>query len=125
MLAVAGAHLSGQPLNGQLLECGAQLIRATQTTPNYRLFVLDTNPPKPGLVHTPGVVGQPIDVELWRLDEATFGHFVRQLPAPMAIGTTELADGSVVKGFCCESHALIGARDITHFGGWRAYFDVP
>jgi allophanate hydrolase len=39
----------------------------------------------------------------------------------MTIGTTELEDGSRVKGFACESHALEGARDISSFGGWRAY----
>ena len=32
-----------------------------------------------------------------------------------------LADGSAVKGFLCEPHALHGAESITHLGGWRAY----
>ena len=35
--------------------------------------------------------------------------------------TLELADGRWVKGFICEPYALDGARDITSFGGWRAY----
>jgi allophanate hydrolase len=26
-----------------------------------------------------------------------------------------------VPGFLCESYALASARDITSFGGWRAY----
>jgi len=26
-----------------------------------------------------------------------------------------------VHGFVCEAHALAGARDITEFGGWRAF----
>jgi allophanate hydrolase len=26
-----------------------------------------------------------------------------------------------VKGFVCESEGFAGARDITTFGGWRAY----
>jgi allophanate hydrolase len=26
-----------------------------------------------------------------------------------------------VSGFLCESHAVEGARDITAFGGWRAW----
>ena len=44
------------------------------------------------------------------------------LPAPpLAIGTVELADGTQVKGFLGEAHALADARDITSFGGWRAF----
>jgi allophanate hydrolase len=43
------------------------------------------------------------------------------VPPPLAIGTIELADGRWVKGFVCEPHALAGARDITSFGGWKAY----
>jgi allophanate hydrolase len=43
------------------------------------------------------------------------------IPSPLGIGTLQLADGSSVQGFICEPHALVGAQDITHFGGWRAY----
>ena len=48
--AVVGAHLSGLPLNGQLLERGARLRARTSTAPQYRLYALPgTTPPKPGL----------------------------------------------------------------------------
>ena len=50
-----------------------------------------------------------------------FGSFVALIPAPLGIGTLQLADGREVKGFICESWAATGALDITHFGGWRAY----
>ena len=39
----------------------------------------------------------------------------------MGIGTVKLSDGRTVKGFMCETAAVEGATDITHFGGWRAY----
>jgi allophanate hydrolase len=120
-LAVAGAHLSGQPLNGQLSSRQARLVATTSTAAEYRLYALGTVPPKPGLVHTPDGTGQSIEVEVWELDERAFGSFVAEVPAPMTIGTTKLTDGSQVKGFCCEPHALASARDITHFGGWRQY----
>ena len=120
-LAVAGAHLSGQPLNNELLSRRARLVKTTTTSPQYRLFALGTTPPKPGLVHTREAVGRCIEVEVWEMDDAAFGNFVSQLPAPMTIGTTLLADGSAVKGFTCEPFALEGAREITHFGGWRPY----
>ena len=120
-LAVAGAHLSGQPLNHELTALGARRIRTTKTAPQYRLYALDTVPPKPGLVHVPGESAHAIEVEIWELTPQAFGAFVAQIPAPMTIGMTRLADGSLVKGFSCEPHALQGAREISQFGGWRAF----
>jgi allophanate hydrolase len=119
-LAVAGAHLSGQPLNHQLVQRGARLIATTRTAAEYRLFALVTTPPKPGLVHSPGA-GSAIEVEVWELGEREFGSFVAEVPPPMTIGSTRLSDGSLVKGFCCEPHALQGAEEISSHGGWRAY----
>ncbi|MCK9912275.1 allophanate hydrolase, partial [Microbacteriaceae bacterium K1510] len=55
------------------------------------------------------------------MDAAGFGSFVGLIPPPLGIGTVKLADGSAVKCFLCESHAVAGAEDITHFGGWRAW----
>jgi allophanate hydrolase len=37
------------------------------------------------------------------------------------MGTITLADGAQVKGFLVEAAAIEGARDISLFGGWRAY----
>ena len=119
-LAVAGAHLSGQPLNHQLVSRGAQLVSATRTATEYRLYALDTQPPKPGLVRNVER-GYSIAVENWELTLAEFGDFVRNVPAPMTIGMTKLIDGSWVKGFSCEPYALQNAEDISHFGGWREY----
>lgn len=50
-----------------------------------------------------------------------FGGFVAAIPAPLGIGTVELADGSSVKGFICEPAGIAGATDITHHGGWVNY----
>jgi allophanate hydrolase len=119
-LAVVGAHLSGEPLNHQLLELGARLVEATTTAPAYRLFDLGTTPARPGMVRQLSA-GAAIALEVWEFDAASLGAFLPRVPAPLAIGSVELADGSTVLGFLCESYALDGARDITEFGGWRAY----
>jgi len=119
-LVVVGAHLSGQPLNGQLTERGGTLERATRTAPGYRLHALATSPPKPGLERVADG-GSSLEVEVWRLPATAFADFVAALPQPMAIGAVELADGSRVPGFLCEPAALDGAEEITAHGGWRAY----
>jgi allophanate hydrolase len=122
LLAVAGAHLSGLALNHQLTSRGARLIRTTKTSPAYRFYALaNTTPPKPGLVRSPGFSGPGIEVELWALSREAFGSFVAEVPAPMVIGTVELADQTLAKGFLCEPHALADSPEITEFGGFRAY----
>lgn len=121
-LAVIGAHLSGQPLNGQLLAVGGRLVRSTTTAQAYRLYALDTLPPKPGLVRvgTSGGGGT-IEAEVWQLPAEGLGKFLAALPRPMALGSVELSDGSFVTGFLCEPQAVEGAHEITSYGGWRAY----
>lgn len=121
-LVVAGAHLSGQPLNHQLTDRGARLVRTTTTAPCYRLVALATDPPKPGLVRlAEGAVGGAVEVEVWELPPVGFAGFVAALPRPMAIGKVTLADGASEPGFVCEPEATEGAEDITASGGWRAY----
>jgi allophanate hydrolase len=119
-LVVAGAHLSEMMLNHELTALNARLLTKTTTAPTYKLFALATTPAKPGLVRTPDS-GAPIAVELWSLSIENFARFVAALPAPMGIGKVILADGSEHPGFLCEAHALTNARDITEYGGWRAY----
>ena len=121
-LAVVGAHLSGLPLNHQLVERGAALVRTTWTAPWYRLYALpNTTPPKPGLLRVAGDMGPGIEVEVWEMETAAFGSFVEAIPPPLGIGTIDLEDGEQVKGFLVESYAVNGARDITCFGGWRNF----
>jgi allophanate hydrolase len=121
-VAVVGAHLSGMPLNSQLTERGATLVGVAETAPHYRLFALPGSmPAKPGLLRVAANQGARIALELWEMPVAHYGSFVALIPAPLGIGTLELADASSVQGFVCEAQALQGAQDISHLGGWRAY----
>jgi len=120
-VAVVGAHLTGMPLNHQLTSRDAVLVEQTLTAPSYNLYALPgTVPPKPGLARVTAD-GAAIIVELWDIPLARFGEFVAEIPAPLGIGNLSLTDGRSVKGFICEPYALSGARNITSFGGWRAF----
>ncbi|MGB4073861.1 allophanate hydrolase [Pseudomonas sp.] len=120
-VAVVGAHLTGMPLNFQLTNRDAVLVEQTSSAATYRLYALPgTVPPKPGLARVTED-GAAIIVELWDIPQARFGEFVAEIPTPLGIGNLQLADGRWVKGFICEPCALNGARDITSFGGWRAF----
>jgi allophanate hydrolase len=120
-VAVVGAHLSGMPLNSQLVERQAKLLIKTKTAAKYALYALpNTTPPKPGLKFI-GEGGASIDIEVWEMPIHHYGSFVALIPSPLGIGTLFLVDGSSVQGFICESWALEHAKDVSQFGGWRGY----
>lgn len=75
-LAVAGAHLSGFPLNHQLLGLGAKLIGPAFTAPVYKLY--DLGGVKPSLVRqAEDSQGASIELELWDIPMAEVGKFIR------------------------------------------------
>jgi allophanate hydrolase len=121
-IAVVGAHLSGMALNGELRALNARLLQTTRTAQDYRLYALrGASPAKPGLLRVEAGLGAAIEVEVWALATEAFGSFVANVPPPMSIGTVRLADGSAAKGFLVEAQATVGARDISQYGGWRAF----
>lgn len=120
-IAVAGAHMSGLPLNGELTSRGAMFVERTRTAPCYRFHALAGGPPfRPGLVRVKEG-GAAIELEVWRVPRAAFGGFMAGVPQPLCIGTLDLQNGRRVKGFLCEESGLDGAEEITFFGGWRAF----
>ncbi|SLN15315.1 allophanate hydrolase [Roseisalinus antarcticus] len=121
-LAVCGAHMTGLPLNHQLLDRGGKFVRPARTTDAYRFYALAGGPPaRPGLVRGAPGSGAPVALELWSLPLAEVGSFLAGIPAPLGIGTLELEDGATVQGFLCEATATQGATDITHLANWRSY----
>lgn len=120
-IAVCGAHLSGMPLNHQLTENNAVLVKATKTAATYKLYALAGGPPyRPGLMKV-SEDGAAIEVEVWRMPLTSFGEFMTGIPHPLGIGKALLEDGEEVNSFICEAYAIEDAEDITRFGGWRNY----
>ena len=120
-VAVLGAHLSGQPLNWQLAERGARLLKTCRTAPGYRFYAIEGAIAKPGLIRQDGFPGPGIEVEIWAVPEDRFGSFVDGVPPPLGIGNAVLDNGDTVKCFISEPYAIANALEITHFGGWRKY----
>jgi allophanate hydrolase len=120
-MAVCGAHMQGMPLNHQLRDRGAYLVRLASTAPRYRLFALPGNPPRrPGMIRV-NEDGSAIEVEVWALPTEHVGSFIAGIPQPLGVSKVELDSGEMVAGFVCEGCAADGATDITSYGGWRAY----
>ncbi|MFC0531286.1 allophanate hydrolase [Phytohabitans kaempferiae] len=121
LLAVAGAHLSGLPLNGELLAAGGRLEFRARTAPGYRLYRLSgPGVPRPGLVRTGDGPAGGIAVEVWQVPHQAVGLLLETVPAPLGLGRIALDDGTAVVGFLAAEHGVRDARDVTAAGGWRA-----
>lgn len=121
LIAVAGAHLSGLPLNDQLLELGGRLHTRARTAPGHRLYRLPGTLPRPALVRTGNGPEDGIAVELWELPHAGVGQLADTVGPPLRLGRVQLADGTDVLGFVGDSAGVADAPDVTSAGGWRAH----
>ena len=123
-LVVVGAHMSGMPLNGELIAFGGRFERLAVTAPHYRLYALAQQPqPKPGLIRVANNTGYAIKAEVWRLPLEGAARLIAAISPPLGIANIVLDDGSALKGFVMEAAGVGGALDISSFGGWRGYLE--
>jgi allophanate hydrolase len=123
-LAVCGAHLSGLPLNPQLLRYGGRLRYRARTAGGYRMFRLPgPGVPRPGLAATGDGPPDGIEVEVWALPQQAVGALLCTIPAPLGLGQLTLDDGSEVCGFVACPPAITGT-DISGYGSWRSYLEA-
>lgn len=116
-LFVNGTLMRGLELHGNL--AGAEFLEEARTAPVYRIYSIDDRHPgmfevAEGGISVPGEIYRMPD-EVWRRVEA--GE-----PPNLYCGPVRLDDGREVPGILyprelAEDHH----RDISEFGGWRAY----
>jgi hypothetical protein len=117
-LAVNGTLMRGLELNKNLLAAGAEFLREDQTAPTYRLWSIGDR--HPGMLRVANG-GSAIALEVWAVPDPGVVAILRDEPAGLTIGRVQLADGSDVFGVLAEPWLVAGQREITDFGGWRAY----
>ncbi|GAC1607879.1 MAG: allophanate hydrolase [Mycobacteriales bacterium] len=118
-IAVAGAHLSGLPLNAQLVRLGGRLARRDRTSASYRMVRL----PGPGLPRPALLAGgsDAFPVEVWDLPAQGLGCLADAVPAPLGLGRVTLSGDTEVMGFICADGGATGGLDIGSAGGWRTH----
>ena len=121
LLAVCGAHLSGQPLNPVLREAGGHLHARARTAGGYRMVRIDGRLPRPGLIDDGNGPDHGVELELWDVPVDLLRRLEIDVEPPLLIGPVRLADGSSAPGFLADPGTV--ALDISCFGGWRAYLD--
>ena len=122
LLAVNGTLMRGLELNGNMLAAGARFGREATTVPEYRLWSIDDR--HPAMIRV-GKGGAAIAVEVWEVPAAGLGQILLQEPAGLCIGKVRLADGAETLGVLGEPALCEGQREITRWGGWRAYRAAP
>ena len=118
LLAVNGTLMRGLELNPNLLAVGATFVRETATEPAYRLWTINDRHPAMVRVKAGGVS---VAVEVWAVPPAGLASILLKDPPGLSIGKVTLADGSEVLGVLGEPILCEEQKEITSFGGWRAY----
>ena len=117
-LAVNGTLMRGLELNPNMIDAGAVFVRETTTAPSYRLWSIDDRHPAMVRVASGGV---PVAVEVWAVPPEGMAKILLQEPPGLCIGKVKLADGEEVLGVIGEPLLVEGQREISSYGGWRAY----
>jgi gamma-glutamylcyclotransferase (GGCT)/AIG2-like uncharacterized protein YtfP len=118
LLAVNGTLMRGLELNPNLLNVGATFVKETTTAPTYRLWSINDVHPAMMRVATGGTA---IALEVWSVPAAGLAEILLNEPAGLCIGKVQLADGKEVLGVLGEPILCEHQKEITQFGGWRAY----
>jgi gamma-glutamylcyclotransferase (GGCT)/AIG2-like uncharacterized protein YtfP len=118
-LFVNGTLMRGLGLHANL--DGAEFLEACRTAPGYRLYSI-------GNVH-PGMFevdegGVSVAGEMYRVPEDVLARLEAGEPPNLYRGPVRLIDGRVVDGILYPRELAEGIhRDISAYGGWRAFID--
>jgi hypothetical protein len=118
LVAVNGTLMRGLELNGNLVSIGATFVREDETDACYRLWSIGDR--HPAMLRTPGE-GAGVALELWEVPVEGLASLLMNEPPGLAIGKVVLRDGAIVLGVLGEPFLCEGQREITSYGGWRAY----
>ncbi|HYB43505.1 MAG TPA: glutamyl-tRNA amidotransferase [Candidatus Methylomirabilis sp.] len=117
-LAVNGTLMRGLELNRNMIDNGATFLREARTARMYRLWSIGDRHPAMIRVASGGAA---IALEVWAVSAAGLAAILAGEPPGLCIGKVRLAAGEEVLGVLGEPHLVSGQRDITAYGGWRAY----
>ena len=118
LLAVNGTLMRGLALNANLLNAGASFVSEAATAPEYRLWSIDDRHPAMLRVQEGG---HSVAVELWDVPAEGLASILIAEPAGLSIGKVLLSDDREVLGVLGEPWLCANRREISEFGGWRAY----
>ena len=121
LLAVNGTLMRGMALESNMRAAGAVFTREAQTARCYRLYSIRDEYPAMLRVDPVDAGAVCVSLELWRVPFAGLAKILLGEPAGLSVGRVCLLDGQSVLGVLAEAALIGGAKEISSFGGWRAY----
>ncbi|PLX34100.1 MAG: gamma-glutamylcyclotransferase [Hyphomicrobiales bacterium] len=122
-LFVNGTLMRGLALHHNL--AGAEFLGEFRTRPCYRLFSIgDVHP---GMFEVDPKQEQGVSVvgEIYRMSDEIWARVEAGEPPHLYCGPVRLEDGRIVDGILFPRDQAEGAhRDISSYGGWRAYLQA-
>ncbi len=119
LLAVNGTLMRGLKLNPNMAAAEATFLREAATEPAYRLWSIRDD--HPAMVRVTDGKGVRVAVEIWSVPASGLASILLKEPPGLTIGKVRLDDGETVLGVIGEPALVEGQKEITTFGGWRAY----
>jgi gamma-glutamylcyclotransferase (GGCT)/AIG2-like uncharacterized protein YtfP len=117
-LFVNGTLMRGLTLHANL--DGAEFVGEASTAPIYRLYSIDDRHPGMFEVEQGGVS---VAGEIYRLPSEVSARVEAGEPPNLYKGPVRLEDGRIVDGILYPRELAEGRqRDISEYGGWRAYW---
>ena len=121
LFAVNGTLMRGLELEDNLVRAGGRFVREDRTAGCYRLYSIhDAYPAMIRTAPDDPVAGK-IALEIWSLPPQGLAEVFAGEPAGLCIGRVFLENGETVFGMLGEPELVRGMKEITGFGGWRAY----
>jgi gamma-glutamylcyclotransferase (GGCT)/AIG2-like uncharacterized protein YtfP len=117
LLFVNGTLMRGLALHTNL--DGAEFVEEAQTAPEYRIHSIGDVHPGMFLVPEGGVS---VAGEIYRVPDDVWRRVEAGEPPGLYKGPVNLADGRVVPGILFPRALAEAHRDISEYGGWRAYW---
>jgi gamma-glutamylcyclotransferase (GGCT)/AIG2-like uncharacterized protein YtfP len=117
LLFVNGTLMRGLALNRNL--DGAEFVEEARTAPIYRIYSIGDI--HPGMFEV-GTGGVSVPGEIYRLPDDVWRRVEAGEPPGLYRGPVKLSDGRELPGILYPREMAEGHhRDISDFGGWRAY----
>ncbi|MBQ6425659.1 MAG: glutamyl-tRNA amidotransferase [Clostridia bacterium] len=121
LFAVNGTLMRGLELEDNLIRAGARFVREDRTAGCYRLYSIDDAYPAMIRTRPDDPDAGKIALEVWSLPPQGLAEVFSGEPAGLCIGRVFLENGETVCGMLGEPELVRGKKEITAYGGWRAY----